>query len=450
MAIPGATAPPPRRYVRWLAFALVAPLIMGAVTLAIGLSARPFLHRLASAGGAATPGGPELRVSPSAGSDDVPVEWTATGLPVDTPVTVEVSMPDRSGDTWRTSATYDSGPSGVVSAHDAPTGGDYSGVDPMALFSLVRPDNPPEADPTDPYDAGDWFDGGGRWTATMTVSVGGSTVASADVERDWAPDIDGKNLTVAKDGILGEYVFPYDGATKPPVLVIGDPRQFDGPLAEHLAQNGHPTLAVTYAGAPGLPARARSLPIEYFAKALAWLRAQPGVQSGRVVVLGEDAGTEAAQLLAIAHPADVHGLVLANPSVRASAADDRGAAGLWTIGGKAVPYADPAHPGSTDASSILRTDQANAFVLTVCGILDTIDLGCTGAKQLAGLLQDAHYAQPVAAVEAATIGASVETLVPYQPHTHAWGGGTLAAESVELPKVWAKVLHAIDNDGQVV
>ncbi|GEM_PF-7021830 len=322
----------------------------------------------------------------------------------------------------------------------------------MGLFTLVRPAESAGVDPTNPYDAGQWFDGGDEWTATLTVTVNGAKVAESTTDRAWAPDIDGHELTAAKDGIVGEYVHPYDGPTKAPVLIIGPPTQPDSTLAEHLAQNGHPTVAVEYAGEPGLPSTPENIPIEYFAKALTFLRHQDGVQSQHLVVLGEDVGSEAAQLLAVAHPDQVHGLVLTNPLARVTSADDKGKSALWTEGGTPVPFADPtgSRPSRPDHDpSVLHTEQAKAFVVTVCGSADSVGDSCAAGREIATRLRDAHYAQPVHQIQGQSIGASVVDLVPYQPHTIAWGGGNRQTESVEMPKIWAQVLHALEDNGQV-
>jgi hypothetical protein len=50
--------------------------------------------------------------------------------------------------------------------------------------------------------------------------------------------------------------------------------------ASLLAMNGYPALALAYFAAPGLPATLAGVPLEYFARAVRLLRAQPGVDSG--------------------------------------------------------------------------------------------------------------------------------------------------------------------------
>ena len=59
-----------------------------------------------------------------------------------------------------------------------------------------------------------------------------------------------------------------------------------------LAARGYPSLALAYFKAPGLPQTLHNIPLEYFAKALRVLRAQPGVDPDHVLVVGESRGGE--------------------------------------------------------------------------------------------------------------------------------------------------------------
>jgi hypothetical protein len=49
------------------------------------------------------------------------------------------------------------------------------------------------------------------------------------------------------------------------------------PDAELLASHGIPTLAIAYFDAPDLPCSLSNIPIEYFVKAIRWLKHQPGI-----------------------------------------------------------------------------------------------------------------------------------------------------------------------------
>ena len=85
--------------------------------------------------------------------------------------------------------------------------------------------------------------------------------------------------------------------------------------AAMLASHGVPALALAYFAEPGLPANLSRIPLEYFVKAIRWLRGQPGVDPNRIWILSRSRGTEAELLVASHWPRLVHGLVAASPSV---------------------------------------------------------------------------------------------------------------------------------------
>ena len=121
------------------------------------------------------------------------------------------------------------------------------------------------------------------------------------------------DTTVDQDGFVGEY-YSQRGATSylPSVVVIGGSEgglYFSALVARMLAAHGYPSLALAYFQAPGLPATLSNIPLEYFTKALTWIRQQPGVDSSHVLVYGNSRGSEAALLLGANFPQLVNGVV---------------------------------------------------------------------------------------------------------------------------------------------
>ncbi len=85
------------------------------------------------------------------------------------------------------------------------------------------------------------------------------------------------------------------------------------------------------------------MPLEYFDKAVAWLKARPEVDPKAIGAIGWSRGSEAALLLASRNP-DVHAVVAVAPSgivwqgIDYSNGSSQGA---WTVGGKPLAYATP-------------------------------------------------------------------------------------------------------------
>jgi uncharacterized protein len=93
---------------------------------------------------------------------------------------------------------------------------------------------------------------------------------------------------------------------------------------------------VAYYDQPGLPKCQCSTPLEYFAHAISWLRAQPAARGRPDVLYGGSDGTQAAQLLAAYQPRLAAAVVLSSPTDLIYPALGGSGPG-WTYGGKPLP-----------------------------------------------------------------------------------------------------------------
>jgi dienelactone hydrolase len=176
----------------------------------------------------------------------------------------------------------------------------------------------------------------------IRAEVHGRTIASTRfVRRAQASSVTAENTTLASVGFVGTYFRPAPGSPRAPaVLQIGGAFGGHSALpAALVASHGYPTLSLAYFKEPGLPPTLKDIPLEYFAKALRWLAAQPGVDPNRIVVLGASRGGEAALLLGMTYPNLVHGVIACTSSADVLGAYDYPARGgdAWTLDGRAIP-----------------------------------------------------------------------------------------------------------------
>lgn len=107
-----------------------------------------------------------------------------------------------------------------------------------------------------------------------------------------------ETLNLNQDGVVGNYYQQEPSSSKQPVLVFGGSEGgIPTRLAEVIANNGFPTLAVAYFKEELLPAELEKIPLEYFEKAKAWLQAKhPEHQN--VTLVGWSKGAELSLILA--------------------------------------------------------------------------------------------------------------------------------------------------------
>ena len=120
---------------------------------------------------------------------------------------------------------------------------------------------------------------------------------------------------VLQEGLVGTLFHPVTEEPRPAVVTLGGS---DGGLAEgtaaRLAERGFAALALGYFGVASLPSELMEVPLEYFAEALAWLKAQPIGDAGRIGVIGASKGAELALLLGATYATDIRAVVGYSPS----------------------------------------------------------------------------------------------------------------------------------------
>lgn len=158
------------------------------------------------------------------------------------------------------------------------------------------------------------------------------------------------SVDVRENGIVGRFHAMPDAHAATAVLLLGGSEGGLPPArdADDLARSGHPVLALAYfknwQGQPaGLPAGLSQIPLEYFFRAIDWLKRQPQVDPRRIVVVGQSRGAELALLLASLRP-DLAGVIAFSPSDQVwsglSIFGPRSAVQqpAWTLNGVPVPY----------------------------------------------------------------------------------------------------------------
>lgn len=281
----------------------------------------------------------ELKISSNPAFIDEEVAVRVNGLAPGALVTIHAQACDDSGRAWESHAAFQADAAGCVdtSAHES-RGGTYRGRDAMGLFWSMRLAEKPEKAPATFLREGTNPD-----TVSLKVEIGRHEVAAAQLERRWlAPGT--KVLDANEDGLVARlFVPPGRGPHRTVIVFGGSGGGYDLDKAAVLARHGFATLALAYFGIPPLPKWLHRIPLEYFARALAWLQSRPDLDAKRVGLLGISRGAELSLLLGSAFP-EVGPVVAYAPSAVAwgSGGRDRATGTIipcWTLRGEPVPFA---------------------------------------------------------------------------------------------------------------
>jgi acyl-CoA thioester hydrolase/bile acid acetyltransferase-like protein/bile acid acyltransferase/acyl-CoA thioester hydrolase-like protein len=265
---------------------------------------------------------------------------SVSGLPPNHLITVKAKSKAQDQLWWRSEAVFNTGPQGAIDLQtQAPVSGAYRGVDGMGLFWSMKPDADVKSGDHAFFAIRDWFQ---PIVAEIEVADAGQPLGSLVIERRFAkPGI--RCGVIAEDGIDGVLCDPGDGHRHPGVIVLGGSEGGAGLLDATvlLASRGFTSMSLGYFGAKGLPPTLQHIPIDYFGKALDWMRARPETDSHFVAAaFGVSRGAEAALQFAATY-SHVSAVVARSPSyVRWEGATTRQLPGgpAWTWRGKPLTY----------------------------------------------------------------------------------------------------------------
>lgn len=186
-----------------------------------------------------------------------------------------------------------------------------------------------------------------RVTVRMTY-IGGVAPAGAGGSHGVQPPAGVTRIDLRQDGLYGELYLPASGGKRAPAILVmgGSEGGLDtiSGMAADFASKGYAALALAYWREQGLPQTLELVPLEYFDKAVTWLKARPEVDPKAIGAIGWSRGSEAVLLLGSRNP-DVHAVVAVAPSgivwqgINYSNGSGQGA---WTVGGRPLPFVIPA------------------------------------------------------------------------------------------------------------
>ena len=154
---------------------------------------------------------------------------------------------------------------------------------------------------------------------------------------------------VTDEGLVATLHLPRGEGRHPAVIVLSgseggvvNANLFGQPLAAA----GFVTMCLAYFAMDGLPRDLSRIPLEYFKKAIDWLRAHPAVDVDRVAVFGMSRGGEAALIVGATFPS-IRAVVASVPGHvvwQGNHPDQSLKTSSWTLAGVDLPYASLVEP----------------------------------------------------------------------------------------------------------
>ncbi|GCE08890.1 acyl-CoA thioester hydrolase/BAAT C-terminal domain-containing protein [Dictyobacter aurantiacus] len=298
----------------------------------------------------------EMRVEPLRAQADLKIDIQLSSLAPYQEVTVTANTWDDNGMLWRSTATFQANAQGIVRpATQRPLKGTYQQNDPMGLIWSMYPSNDKQnltlfvkkdIEPVNIYFKAETAD----YTSNGIIHT--RTFLEQGVRQE----------PVEEEGLIGTLYAPEAGGPYPGIILLsgssGVSRDQEAAL---LATHGYNALALTYFGVSPLPINLQEIPLEYFKRAIDWLRSRSSVQQTQIALLGLSKGAEAALLVAATYP-DVNAVIAYAPSAfvhqgLGATAEDSRERSSWTYRGKQLPFI-PYRPTAAFQEYITKQRQA--------------------------------------------------------------------------------------------
>jgi dienelactone hydrolase len=374
-----------------------------------------------------------LDASPAAASFVTPVHISVSGLRPDELVTLRARASDSQGRQWESGAQFRANASGELNLASAvPVSGSYHVADTAGLLWSLRPEF--SSDPSAQF-----YMSYSGFSVTVQVLIDGRVRAERTLHRQ-AP-VPSSTQTVAHDGFAGTLYLPAQTRSDAPAVVVigGSEGGEDTLTAGALATLGYPAMALGYFGEPGLPHCLCDIPLEYFARAVRWLRAQPAARGRPVILYGVSRGGEGALLIASYEPGLFSAVISSSPSSTVYGPYGGHAAAAWTWEGK------PLLPRTEIPVSRIRVP-----LLIGDGGLDAVWDSSASATLIVSELSAADDHAPHVNLYYPDAGHAFLGTPPYFPYDGLGGlgnalGGSQQANALADEQSWARMIQFIND-----
>jgi dienelactone hydrolase len=375
-----------------------------------------------------------LAAGPPAAAFVTPVHISVSGLPPGGLVTLRARASDYQGRQWESAAQFRASASGKLNLASAvPVSGSYHVADAAGLLWSLSPRF--TSNPSTQF----YMDSSG-FSVTVQVLVDGQVQAETTLNREGS--VPSSTQTVVRDGFASALFLPAQSRPDAPAVVVigGSEGGEDRFTASALAAVGYPAMALGYFGEPGLPSCLCNIPLEYFARAVRWLRTQPATRGRPLILYGVSRGGEGALLIASYEPDLFSAVIASSPSSNVNGPFGGGPAGAaWTWEGKPLP-----------TGTEIPVNRIRVPLLIGDGGLDAVWDSSASATVIMNELSAARDHAPYINLYYPDAGHAFLGTPPYFPYDGLTGsgnplGGSEQANALAEEQSWARMVEFIDS-----
>lgn len=337
-----------------------------------------------------------LEVTPNHVLSDETAAIRATGLRPRELVTIQAALVDGGGHRWISQAEFLADEQGTVDvSSQSPAKGSYNEVSALGLIWSMKPDEKHVDRYVSPRDLGPQI-------IEFRLMEDGKQVSSVQLEQRNISE--GVRQIKVEGQLHGVLFVPGTNGRHPGVLVVGGS---EGGLpvqkAAWLASRGFAAFALAYFRYENLPPDLEAIPLDYFGRALAWMRQRPEILADRIAVVGTSRGGELALQLGSMYPqiGAVVAYVPANVRYPACCGDTR-VPYAWTWQGQPLAYYAPRGTIQNAAAAMqaaIAVERTHGPVLLISGDDDGVWPSSVMANAIVARLKDAHFPYPIEHLE---------------------------------------------------
>ena len=270
---------------------------------------------------------PVIEVRPKESMFDQSVSIRILNCPDNKPVKLRSTMFDDDSVKWVSVNTFMPSNGVIDLASTSPISGSYDTIDPMGFIWSMKPMDLKKS----------VFFSSKKLTPLkiqIEVLLNDTLVAISDLSRlRVQPDV--LRINVREEGLVGTLFIPKGAKNIPGIIdLTGSGGRLSEGRAALLASHGYVTFALAYFGIESLPKTLTNIPLEYFKKAIHYLKQQKGVDPNRIGIIGGSRGGELSLLVGSTY-SEIKCVIGYVPSIFRCPGVE-GAA--WTLNGEPLPF----------------------------------------------------------------------------------------------------------------